>query len=195
MSNPWDDARSETRRRLRSAITEAAVGLLETQGLGSISMKDLASRAGVSRQTLYKHFSSVEAALVAYLLDEIDAVQRATIKLMGSIEDPIARLELFMDRAIKRATGRDIQLAVQTVMSPEGETTIREAVSRIQDHLRSTIEDGIRLGSMRTDLEPEIAASLIFGIIETAAQLVGHGAEPERVAAQTMGMVRQAVVA
>jgi len=52
---------AETRRR----ITEAAVELHETVGPARTTMSAVAQRAGVQRQTLYRHFPTEEALLGA----------------------------------------------------------------------------------------------------------------------------------
>ena len=47
-------SRFETRRR----ILDAAYGLFWRQGFLRVSMDDIAARAGVTKRTLYQHFSS-----------------------------------------------------------------------------------------------------------------------------------------
>jgi AcrR family transcriptional regulator len=50
---------------LRPALLAAAGKLLEKEGPGAISLRDLARRAGVSHNAPYRHFSDREALLAA----------------------------------------------------------------------------------------------------------------------------------
>ena len=52
------DWREERRRSARATIVVAAWSLVEESGLAAVSMRDLASRAGVTTPTLYAYFDS-----------------------------------------------------------------------------------------------------------------------------------------
>ncbi len=47
------------KERSRAAIKDALLALLSEKGLSSLTMSELAARAGVSRSTLYSHYSNV----------------------------------------------------------------------------------------------------------------------------------------
>ncbi|OQX67515.1 MAG: hypothetical protein B6A08_14970 [Sorangiineae bacterium NIC37A_2] len=49
----------------RTRILDAAVALLETEGLAALSMREVARRAGLSHQAPYHHFGDREAILAA----------------------------------------------------------------------------------------------------------------------------------
>lgn len=50
---------------LRRRILDASVELVETEGLGALSLREVARRAGVSHQAPYHHFADREAILAA----------------------------------------------------------------------------------------------------------------------------------
>ncbi len=50
---------------LRDALVEAAVELLETEGLAALSLRAVARRVGVSQTAPYRHFADKEALLAA----------------------------------------------------------------------------------------------------------------------------------
>jgi len=76
----------------RARILDGAIELFETVGPAAASMSAMASRAGVTRATLYRHFSS-EADLAGAVMDEWTAgspfVDAAAI---AAITDPDARI-------------------------------------------------------------------------------------------------------
>ena len=59
---------ASTRRR----IIDAAMSLVEERGMAEVSMTAIAERAELSRQTIYNNFANVEAAVCAFMIDQID---------------------------------------------------------------------------------------------------------------------------
>lgn len=68
--------RSATKRR---AMLDAGIVELAERGLAGASMESIASRAAVSKRTLYKHFPSKEAvleAVLALLIERVDPLSK-----------------------------------------------------------------------------------------------------------------------
>jgi AcrR family transcriptional regulator len=71
---------------LRARILDAAVALIDAEGLAGLSMREVARRAGVSHQAPYHHFASREDILAAIaqagfvMLEERIAKARASAK-------------------------------------------------------------------------------------------------------------------
>jgi AcrR family transcriptional regulator len=104
--------REAARQLLRETLLDAARDLLEQQPWAQITMADIASRAGVSRQTLYNELGSREQFAQAFVLREaqrfIETVRQA---IEQHLDDPTAALaaalQLFLDTA-----GRDPLIGV-----------------------------------------------------------------------------------
>jgi AcrR family transcriptional regulator len=81
------------RELLRDTLLDAARAELEHRPWGEVTMADVAAKAGVSRQTLYKEFGSREEFAQAFVLREaerfIGAVEGA---LDANLDDPQAAL-------------------------------------------------------------------------------------------------------
>jgi TetR/AcrR family transcriptional regulator, mexJK operon transcriptional repressor len=67
-AQPQLSSRSQAKR---AAILEAATGLFLENGYRGTSMDDVAARAAVSKQTVYKHFSEKERLFTEIVLDTI----------------------------------------------------------------------------------------------------------------------------
>jgi len=75
-------ARGETRGDLRERVLAASRALLEAEGPGALSMREVARRAGVTHQAPYHHFpdkESILAELVARAFDELADVLREVL--------------------------------------------------------------------------------------------------------------------
>lgn len=85
----------------REAILHAAVESVSLFGLTRLSMSDVASRAGISRPTLYKHFGSKDDLVAA-------VVQREALQLVAEVlaaaeghESPAEGLEAAVTAALR----------------------------------------------------------------------------------------------
>jgi AcrR family transcriptional regulator len=65
MPKLWSETIDEHRRTVRDAILETAWALVGEHGLMSVTMTQIAERAGIGRATLYKYFPDVESILAA----------------------------------------------------------------------------------------------------------------------------------
>lgn len=85
----------------RDHILDAAIEAVSLFGLAKLSMSDVASRAGISRPTLYKYFGSKDVLVAA-------AVERETVSLVAEVldaadaqHDPEASLEAAVIAALR----------------------------------------------------------------------------------------------
>lgn len=96
--------REAARQLLRETLLDAARSLLSERPWAQITMADIASRAGVSRQTLYNELGGRDQFAQAFVLREaqrfIESVHQA---ISEHLDDPTAALcaalELFLDTA------------------------------------------------------------------------------------------------
>jgi AcrR family transcriptional regulator len=109
--------RVAARRLLRETLFDAARELLRERPWADITMAEVASAAGVSRQTLYKEFGSRDEFAQAFTIDQgtrfLDAVEQAVrehfddprgalaaaleVFLRSAADDPLVRLMLSDD--------------------------------------------------------------------------------------------------
>jgi AcrR family transcriptional regulator len=80
---------TDTRDRILIAAIEAA----SIHGIARLSVGDVAQRAGLSRQTLYKHFPSKDALVAAAVLSEALALVDQVLAAGTAHDDPKSALE------------------------------------------------------------------------------------------------------
>jgi AcrR family transcriptional regulator len=69
-------------------LLDAAVEVATIHGLARLSVGDVAKRAGLSRQTLYKHFSSRDALIAAAVVREATTLTTQIIAAAAPLDDP-----------------------------------------------------------------------------------------------------------
>ncbi len=74
--------RAENRRRTLLALSDAAVDLFEANG-STVTVDEIAERAGVSRRTVFRHVDSKEELAFIHPLLWFDAFDRALVDSLG----------------------------------------------------------------------------------------------------------------
>lgn len=75
---------------LREELVATALGMLEAQAEGNISLRELARRVGVSPNAAYRHFPDKEALLAALAAEGFQRLARMQAEAGAAEEDPRA---------------------------------------------------------------------------------------------------------
>src|SRR5215472_11068135 len=149
-------------QRNRDKLLSAATEAFAEEGQ-DVALEAIAARAGVGIGTLYRHFPSREALVVAAYRHEVDALSRAAAELLERLPaDRALRAwaERFADYiATKRAMGAALRSAVAND-SPLFANT-RE---RILGELKLLLEAGAASGTLRADVDPKDVMRVINAI-------------------------------
>ena len=78
---------------VRDRLLDATIEAASIHGLSRLSVGDVAARAGLSRQTLYKHFPNKDALVAEAVLREAQAMVGQIVAAAESLDDPQASLE------------------------------------------------------------------------------------------------------
>lgn len=166
-----------TRRRRRSdaersiaAIQDAAMKVLEARPGASI--EELASEAGVSRQTVYAHFESrdalVEAVVQRALGETLAAIDAAELH-QGSAAEALARLIAASWQTLERYP---VLMELRTPMSAEEEHELHRP---ILDRLEQLVRRGQRTGEFDPDLPAAWLLAAFLSLGHAAAEEVRAG--------------------
>lgn len=78
---------------VRERLLDAAVEAASLHGLTRLSVGDVAKRAGLSRQTLYKHFASKDDLVAQAVLRETGTMVEEVVEAADRYDEPRASLE------------------------------------------------------------------------------------------------------
>ena len=149
-------------RRNREKLLAAATEAFAEEG-EDVALETIAARAGVGIGTLYRHFPSRDALVVAAYQHEVDSLCAAAEDLLRSQpadEALRAWAERFADYiATKRAMADALRSAVASDSPLYAET--RE---RILGALRLLLDAGAAAGTLRADVDPEDVLRVISAI-------------------------------
>jgi AcrR family transcriptional regulator len=135
------------RELLRDTLLDAVAALLQERPWQEITMADVARRAGVSRQTLYKAFGSRADCAQAYVMREVDRFLEAVrVTVDEHLDDPAAALAAAFDVFLKSAAEDPFVRAILSddgsegllpLVTTHGRPVIERAVEKLATIIRS----------------------------------------------------------
>lgn len=144
------------------SILGSAVELLNERP--GASVEELAAAAGVTRQTVYAHYSSREA-LISAAIDHVTSRAVAEMDAANVEDRPATEALVRMAHAGWKTYLRYPRLLQMAALNPEGDR-------RRHDPVREQLERVITRGQSTSDIDPDLPTSWLA----TLAMTLGHAA-------------------
>ncbi|MFF8973962.1 TetR/AcrR family transcriptional regulator [Streptomyces sp. NPDC014995] len=157
--------------RSRAAILDAAVRLLRRRP--DAGMEAIATAAGVTRQTVYAHFSSRDELLAA-TVDRITEDAVAAMDAAALDEGPAtAALLRFLDASWRSFEDNAPLLQAAPAVTPAGSDRARH--EPVTDRLARLLERGASAGEFTSGLSPSWLVAVIVALGHAAGDEAGSG--------------------
>ena len=188
---PASDTRKRGRPRdprVHEAILSAARELLREAGPAGVTMEAVAQRAGVGKPTVYRWWPNRHAVAMAALMDATPAPGRAHAlpsdrqrnQPRRTARHPLHELEqqlLTVADTLASRTGRHV---TAMIAAADPDTEVAKAfrhhfVLARRGEGRQLLEQAVRRGELRADLQVEVALDQIYGALFFRL-LLGHAA-------------------
>lgn len=162
-------------------IMKAARTAFAVNGYHQASMAEIAASAGVAEGTIYKFFDSKRSLLLAILRDWYDAMIRENSAKLAGVKGTRARLRvaIWQHLSVIQNDPDLCRLFYAEVRSQADYPTtelfqLNKEATRL---LVTALEDGIRDGDVRPDIDLRLVRDVVFGGIEhhVSRFLAGHG--------------------
>ena len=168
-ATPTRRRRSDARRSIDAILTGARAVLGERP---DASMEDVAAAAGVTRQTVYAHFSSRDALIAALLeaagAETVDAIDAARLDAVP----PVDALRRYLDIGWQLIRRYPFLLVPALARTPPGnEATHLAGTARLEQLIRR----GQGAGDFDRALPAGWLAAAVIGLGHTAADEVAAG--------------------
>jgi AcrR family transcriptional regulator len=165
----WEATLSDHRSRNRERIAATAMELIGEHGLAHVSMSLLAERAGVSRATLYHYFPDLDHVLLAWVELQVDRFVSRVEQLASAEPDPRARLALIIAQLSDYFASRDHRLGLEQLgnlaVAPATARAVAERMAPLMGLVADCLRTGQEVGVFRSDLDAEVHAALILGLL------------------------------
>ena len=162
--------REKRKQEIRSRIEAAAYALFQQQGIDETSIEQICVRADVARRTFYGHFPNKHALLgglgISRLYGRMDPMLR---ELSDNYPTTRARLEAMIDYIESSFAGmneidRQLIVTAPTALADDREKQ-QELGSTAIAGFTQLIEDGVKLGDVKTQFSAEMLSSVVVGTL------------------------------
>ena len=163
------DLRATHAQRTRAAIRAAAFTLTRERGYSAMTVDDVATLAGVSRRTVFNHFSSKADLLVVGLEPPEPKAIEAFVNGSGSLLEDLGALLASGAEAVESEGGRLLSFLELVRDNPEIERTVHERLRVIAISL--TDATSRRLGAEPDDPRARAVVALAMAIQRSSLDL------------------------
>lgn len=184
---------AEHRERVRTRLFAALSELLSETSFDTVSMADIAARAGVGRTSVYNHFPDKEAVLLGFIEHETAQYVQALSESLADVRDPEEQLRVYVREQINLkavyhlAPGPELR----SVVSSGTQRRLREHVHQVTELLAAILRHGIETGRL-PDQDVDAVVPLVNACLSARVQPEA-GPERERAIAATEAFVLRAV--
>lgn len=151
-----------------AAILDAAVMLFSAHGFDAVSMREVASEAGVSKANIYHHFESKEAlyrAILEQSADDLSGLVETLAESSGSFE---SRISEFATGHLQHLDANPLasRLIIREAFSGDNERSrvlVDQVFGGIFERIVSIFSVGQQTGELHSKLDPALCATLLMG--------------------------------
>ena len=166
------ESRNKNEAGVRQRILRSAVALFAQKGYAATSVREIVTRAGVTKPALYYYFGSKEGlfkSIMTAVAERQVAVMESALNHHGSSAE---RLRYFYHALIEAAKADHdvVRMMYAILFGPEEgipEFDVEEIAARLKESIRGIYTEGVARGEFGRD-DPELVAMLIMSVLDTA---------------------------
>ena len=151
-------------------ILDVAKKVIEEKGFHNTRMDDIAVGAGVAKGTLYLYFKSKEE-LFAKLMDrEYNKVLKSLLEVVSASDDVVSKIDAVIEgflRYMEENRGFFLSIMYEAPAIKKGhmKEKMREKTRVVNEGMKRLVEEGIKEGIIRDDVEIPVLVSAIIGTV------------------------------
>ena len=138
------------RELTRARLFEALGSLMGEQSFESITMSQIAERAGVGRTAVYNHFADKEVLLLAYMREVTSEFARVLKQRLDAEPDPLMRLRIYI-RSHLQMIGRyhvKAGMGLRRQMSGQGASHLHDHAGLVGEVLIGILDEAMECGQI-----------------------------------------------
>lgn len=173
---------AEHRARQRDALLAAARDVFLDGGYPALTFEALARRAGLARPSVYAYFRTKDDVIIALCEAELPKVAADVEKALRQAVAPRDRIAAYVRTQLDAARQRRHRLVRVLAYAPLPAETRRRIIALHRDLVPSAAPVFAELGHPH----PDLAATLLQGLINAAVTAMDHGESPQHVTETTI---------
>lgn len=190
---PPSTFKERMKQQREAEILRAAGQLIREQGYDDMNMDALAEIVGISKPTLYQHFTSKESILLHVIQHSLEALDDHLVQHTDGT--PVERLELVLQTLIEHAYRPDsimANLSAKSVLEMLRSTAVVAHKERVLTLLYRIVDDGKAQGQIDTTITTALLIDLLFYLLGSVGkQIHSRQGDIETATAQALVIFRK----
>lgn len=144
---------------VRTKIMQSALELFRQYGFKSVTMDDVAHRAGISKKTLYQHFDNKNAIVgdtMLYYKEDMRCQCDAMMASAGNAVEAFVKIKVHFDKVYKEIN--PIALHELQRFYPKGYQQFRLNMESDVAAMKANLDQGVAEGLYRPEINTEVMA-------------------------------------
>jgi AcrR family transcriptional regulator len=189
-------SRAEKTARRLSEITDAAAKVFARRGYHGASTQDIADVLGIRQASLYYYFDSKEDALEAVCASGLEDYAVRAQRILRSDADASTKVSQLVHQHLapmaERLEYTQVFLRERRFLPQPARRRIRASELRYERIIQRVIQQGVRSGEFRRDLDARMATLALLGLGNSAALWIAR--EPGATIEGTTGAYAEMLV-
>ncbi|MFI7016125.1 TetR/AcrR family transcriptional regulator [Streptomyces sp. NPDC050164] len=191
MPKLWNETIDAHRREVRDAILDSAAALAAENGPLSVTMSQIAGKAGIGRATLYKYFPDVEAILHAWHAREIAGHLAHLTEVRDRTDGARGRLESVLEAyaLINQGSHSHHDTDLGAFLHKDSGSHLAHAHQHLHHMIQDLLSEAAQAGDVRDDIPPAELTRYCLSALAAARTLPSEAAA-RRLVTVTLAGVR-----
>ena len=177
---------AEHHQMRRAALLSAAGDLLATEGVEAVTLGAVGAAAGLARSSVYQYFDSTGSLLAALVEQEVPRASAHLAAVVARAGDPSGKVEAFVKASLRAATD-DNHRALAALGWADLPPQCRARLAELHQQQLAPLVDALADLGVR---DPQVTATLIYGLVRSAAAAINAGTSRTRVTRETLSLIR-----
>jgi len=174
------------REEKKIEILRAACKVFFVNGFEGTKIEDIAKEAGIGKGTVYEYFASKQRLyedMIAYNHEIIMGNMQKVLVQEESFREKLKAFARFITEMVKDNMRIFDLMAGSKIMAREMGAIMLESNIRMGDVLSGVVREAVSKGELRSDLEPELIASIMMGTVNQycSKKVVFFQKQPEEI--------------
>jgi len=170
---------------LRERILESAAKLFAEEEFDQVLIDDVAAHAGVGKGSVYRQFKSKEELYAAAVINGFVKLQREIRAALAGCSTMRTQIETIVRLALRFFWGR--QQFFSLLRDPKALPRVQERQYRAQREdlsrlISAVLDDGVKRGAIRSNIDTQIAAESLLGMMRGITRYSREHTTPDRAA-------------
>lgn len=168
----------------KTRIFQVALELFAEKGFANTSVDEIVERAGVAKGTIYYHFKGKDELFAMLMESGVEFLTNAIREAAAEETDPVKRIEVIISAQVRLFLNHPDFYKVLMSEIWWLEARQQENLQKIRKSYLSILEEAIRAGqsagALKADIDVEMAAPALFGLIShVTLQIVLDSPKPQ----------------